>query len=105
MFKLEQAGYRVRTAGDGEEGLAAAQEERPDLVLLDVMMPRLSGIDVCRALRGGDTTRDIPVILLTAKVHAKDRAQLEELGVKAVLAKPFDPVGLPGQVAAALGWS
>ena len=98
-------GHDVLTAGSGEEGVQVAGAQRPDAILLDVMMPGMDGPTTFRRLQDNPATRDIPVILLTAKVHAADRAQLDELGVKAVLAKPFDPMGLSDQVATALGWS
>ena len=98
-------GWQVITAASGEEGVEKATAERPDAILLDVMMPEMDGPTTFRRLQGEDATRDIPVILLTAKVQADDRRRFEELGVTAVLTKPFDPMRLSAQVASALGWS
>ena len=66
-YNLEQAGYGILAAGDGEEALALAMSEIPDLVVLDLMLPGLDGMDVCKALRGGAQTRDIPYILGSQK--------------------------------------
>ena len=98
-------GWRVFTAGSGREGVSVAASERPDAILLDVMMPELAGPATVGRLQADPQTRDIPVILLTAKVQPADHRRFEGLGVAAVLAKPFDPMTLPGQVSAALGWS
>jgi CheY-like chemotaxis protein len=98
-------GYDVVTASSGREGMAIAAAGRPDAILLDVMMPDLDGPSTVRLLRQDERTRDIPVVLVTAKVQAADRRQFEALGVAAVLAKPFDPMTLSDEVARALGWS
>jgi CheY-like chemotaxis protein len=98
-------GWEVVTAGSGEEGIAKATEADPDAILLDVMMPGLDGPATFRQLQQEDATQDIPVILLTAKVQASDRERFAELGVTDVIAKPFDPMTLPDEVGAALGWS
>jgi CheY-like chemotaxis protein len=99
------AGWDVRTASSGAQALERARAERPDAILLDVMMPGMDGPTTFAALQADEATRDIPVILLTAKVQAADRRRFEDLGVAAVLSKPFDPMELAGQVAAALGWA
>ena len=98
-------GWRVTTASSGAEAIEKAAAERPDAILLDVMMPEMDGPTTFHHLQGEESTRDIPVVLLTAKVHAADRRRLDDLGVAAVLAKPFDPMTLSEQVAGALGWS
>jgi len=98
-------GWRVLTAASGSAGIELATGQRPDAILLDVMMPELDGPATVARLQADAQTRDIPVILLTAKVQAADRRRFDELGVAAVLAKPFDPMSLPGQVSDALGWS
>lgn len=97
-------GWTVVTAGSGAEALLKAENESPDAILLDVMMPEMDGPSVFKALRNREETRSIPVILLTAKVQAAEREQFSDLGVDAVLAKPFDPMTLHQEVAAALGW-
>ncbi len=98
-------GWEVLTANCGGDGLQMASAERPDAILLDVMMPDMDGPTTFQRLQADAATRDIPVILLTAKVQAADRQRFTDLGVKAVLAKPFDPLSLPGDVAQALGWA
>ena len=98
-------GYEVTTAPSGREGIEKAVAEQPDAILLDVMMPEMDGPTTLGKLQGDLATREIPVILLTAKVQAADRARFDELGVAAVLSKPFDPMTLSRQVAEVLGWS
>ena len=99
-FRLERAGYEVLTAADGAEALAVAQEHLPDLVVLDVMMPALSGIEVTRRLRGDEATRDIPVILLTARVQEADVSRGFDAGADDYLRKPFSPQELRARVQA-----
>jgi CheY-like chemotaxis protein len=81
-----------------------AAEVRPDAILLDVMMPDLDGPSTLALLRQDEALREIPVVLLTAKVQAADRRQFGALDVAGVLAKPFDPMTLADDVARALGW-
>ena len=98
-------GHEVFTADCGLDGLARAREDRPDAILLDVMMPDLDGPATFERLQADPATRGIPVILLTAKLQASDRARFAELGVRAVLPKPFDPMTLSDEVGEILGWS
>jgi CheY-like chemotaxis protein len=98
-------GWQVLTAASGSEGIAKAEAQQPDAILLDVMMPDMDGPATFQQLRGNPATQHIPVILLTAKTQAMDKRKLSELGVTAILAKPFDPMTLLGQVAAVLGWT
>jgi CheY-like chemotaxis protein len=98
-------GWDVLTAGSGREGLLKAQTEQPDAILLDVMMPDMDGVTTFEKLQANPATQDIPVILLTAKVQASDRRRYAKLGMKAAIAKPFNPLELASQVAQALGWS
>ena len=100
---FEMEGYIVVTAGDGLEGLAQALEILPDLVLLDVMMPRMDGIDVVRHLKADQLTAAIPVILLSARAQAKDIAAGLEVGADDYVTKPFEPVELLDKVAALIG--
>ena len=102
-FRLERAGYRVTTAADGEQALALARSERPDLCILDVMMPGLTGYDVTRALREDEATKAIPVILLTARVQEQDVARGFEVGADDYIKKPFSPQELRARVQAILG--
>jgi CheY-like chemotaxis protein len=99
------AGWEVLTARSGRDGIQRAQAEKPDAILLDVMMPGLDGPTTFEHLQADPATRDIPVLLLTAKVQMADRARFDSLGVNGVLSKPFDPMRLAADVAEALGWA
>jgi two-component system alkaline phosphatase synthesis response regulator PhoP len=96
--------WRVLTAASGAEGLEIARAEKPDAILLDVMMPMMDGPATLEELRNDDATRDIPVVFLTAKARPAERDRLAGLAVSGVLAKPFDPLLLADQLRAALGW-
>ena len=98
------AGWEVIRASSGVEGLARAAEYQPDAILLDVMMPGMDGPTTFRELRKNASTWHIPVLLLTAKVQSSDQKRFADLGVEAVLFKPFDPLTLSAQIAHALGW-
>jgi CheY-like chemotaxis protein len=99
------AGWDVTMAGSGAAGIVKALEQRPDAILLDVMMPVMDGPTTFRELRALPETSNIPVILLTAKVQAADQKRFSDLGVAAVMFKPFDPLTLAGEIAHALGWT
>jgi CheY-like chemotaxis protein len=99
------AGWDVAVASSGAQGLARAAEYNPDAILLDVMMPGMDGPTTFRALRNNPATAQIPVLLLTAKVQGNDQRRFADLGVEAVLFKPFDPMTLSSQIACVLGWS
>jgi CheY-like chemotaxis protein len=99
------AGWEVIVASSGAQGLARAIEHRPDAILLDVMMPGMDGPTTFRELRQNPATAKIPVLLLTAKVQSSDQRRFADLGVEAVLFKPFDPLTLSEQIAGVLGWS
>jgi two-component system alkaline phosphatase synthesis response regulator PhoP len=92
---LEHSGFRVVEAGDGKTALALARRERPDLVVLDLNLPGLDGLDVCRALRRDS---DVPIIMLTARVEEADRLIGLELGADDYIAKPFSPRELVARV-------
>jgi len=98
------AGWHVLTASSGQEGIATAESEQPDAILLDVMMPDMDGLMTFQKLQENPTTSQIAVILLTAKVQASDRRRYEELGVKGAIAKPFNALQLASQIATMLGW-
>ncbi len=87
---LRYEGFQVEVASDGEQGIALAQRIDPDLVILDVMMPGIDGIEVCRRLRSNPTTRDVPVLMLTAKDEVGDRILGLQTGADDYLTKPFD---------------
>ena len=99
------AGWDVVTARSGREAINRAREEKPDAILLDVMMPDMDGPTTFLHLQSDPETVDIPVILLTAKVQATDRRRFSELGVSGVVSKPFDPIELPAEVERILGWN
>ena len=96
---LERDGYQVLSAMDGAAGLALAREEQPTLVVLDVMLPRLNGLDICRALRQESS---VPIIMLTARVEEEDRLAGLDLGADDYLTKPFSPRELAARVRAVL---
>lgn len=91
---LERDSYQILEASDGEEAIALAREFHPEVVLLDVMMPGLSGFDVCRALKGDPTTAEATVVLLTAKAQESDRAEGIAAGADDYFTKPFSPIAL-----------
>ncbi len=99
------AGWEVMVASSGAQGLVRAAEYKPDAILLDVMMPGMDGPTTFRELRKNPITSRIPVLLLTAKVQNTDQRRFADLGVEAVLFKPFDPLTLSTQIAGVLGWS
>ena len=96
---LERSGFRVVTAGDGTTALAVARHERPDLIVLDLNLPGMDGLDVCRALRRDS---DVPIIMLTARVDEPDRLIGLELGADDYITKPFSPRELVARVRAVL---
>ena len=88
--RLEAAGYEVSTASDGQEGLDKAREEKPDLILLDVMMPKIDGYQVCRFLKFDEDYKHIPIVLLTARGQEQDRETGKKVGADGYLTKPFE---------------
>jgi len=101
-FNLSREGYQVATAATGTEGLRQASRERPDLVLLDLMLPEMDGLEVCRRLRQDPATAAVPVIMLTAKGHEVDRIVGLEIGADDYVVKPFSPKELLARVRAVL---
>lgn len=95
-------GMEVLEASSGTEGLEMARRERPDAILLDMMMPGMDGPTTFDRLESDDTTATIPVLFLTAKALPSEITRLMELGARGVLLKPFDPIQLPAQVRRAL---
>lgn len=88
-YNLEKQGFRVEEAADGQEALLRVSEARPDLVLLDWMLPTLSGIEVCRQLRRRPNTRDLPIIMVTARTEDQDAVRALDTGADDYIAKPF----------------
>ena len=101
-FRLQRAGYEVITAADGAEALRLATTRLPDLIVLDMMMPKATGLEVTRSLRVQDSTKDIPVILLTARAQEADVASGFEAGADDYVKKPFSPMDLQLRVQALL---
>jgi DNA-binding response OmpR family regulator len=91
-------GFEVVRAADGFEGLERAREVLPDIVVLDVMMPRMTGYEVAKALREGDDTAHIPIIFVTARAQSNDVERGLELGVDDYVTRPFDPLDLIARV-------
>ena len=102
---LELAGWTVETASSGAEGVEAANRLHPDAILLDVMMPGMDGPTTLCALRAGTATACIPVLFMTAKSRPADLERLSALGAAGILAKPFDPMQLPTDIARLLSWT
>lgn len=101
-FNLEREGYRVLGAADGEAGIAAALREKPDLVIVDLMLPGIDGFEVCRELRRRPQTAQVPILMLTAKSAEADRVVGLELGADDYVTKPFSPRELVARVKALL---
>jgi CheY-like chemotaxis protein len=94
VLNLELEGFEVRAACDGQEGVEVALDWHPDVVTLDVVMPRLDGLAALQALRADPRTAAVPVVLVTGRAQAADRAEGEALGADAYLPKPFEPAEL-----------
>jgi len=106
QLSLERIGrFDVLLAGSGAEGLALAEAEQPDAILIDYMMPDLDGPETIRRLRANPATASIPVVMLTAMAAPGGAPADAGLGVVAVFAKPFDPISLPRELARVLGWT
>jgi CheY-like chemotaxis protein len=99
------AGWNVLTAGSGAQALEIARAERPDVVLLDMMMPGMDGLTTFGHLQDDATTRDIPVILFTAKGSVGGREPWDDTAISGVIRKPYDPMSLGTRVAEMLGWT
>ncbi len=102
QYNLEKEGYQVSVAGDGEEALMLADESTPDLVLVDWMLPKLSGIEVCRRLRNRPETRNVPIIMLTARGEEADRIRGLDTGADDYVVKPFSMTELFARIRAVM---
>lgn len=101
-YNLEQGGFEVGEAVDGEEAMLMIAERRPDLVLLDWMLPRISGIEICRRIRRSTETQNLPIIMLTARGEENDRVRGLDYGADDYIVKPFSPSELVARVRAVL---
>src|SRR5438874_1859506 len=102
IWHFEREGYRIERTGDGEEALLLAQEQTPDLVILDWMIEGISGVEVCRRLRRRPETASVPIIMLTARSEESDRIRGLETGADDYVTKPFSPRELMARVGAVL---
>jgi two-component system, OmpR family, phosphate regulon response regulator PhoB len=101
-YNLEKQGYRVEEAADGQEALTRIAETQPDLVLLDWMLPQMSGLEVCRQIRRKSATRDLPVIMVTARTEDQDAVRGLNTGADDYIAKPFSMDSLLARIRALL---
>jgi two-component system phosphate regulon response regulator PhoB len=102
QYNLEKEGYRVLVAGDGEEAMIVIDEAKPDLLLLDWMLPKISGIEVCRRLRQKQETRNLPILMLTARGEETDRIRGLDTGADDYVVKPFSMTELLARIRAVL---
>ena len=101
-YNLEKAGYQVQIAVDGEAALTQIREELPDLIVLDLMLPGMDGLEVCRLLKQDKGTRDVPILMLTARAEEVDRIVGLELGADDYVTKPFSPKELMARIKAVI---
>ncbi len=102
QYNLEKSGYTVAVATDGDEAMVMVDERQPDLLVLDWMLPKISGIEVCRRLRGGAKTRNLPIVMLTARGEESDRVRGLDMGADDYLTKPFAMPELTARIRAVL---
>lgn len=103
VFRLEALGYEALTAYNGQEGLDKARSEKPDLILLDVMMPVMDGYQVCRMLKFDEEFKSIPIIMLTARGQDKDKKTGSDVGADDYVTKPFDSADLTARIKKLIG--
>ncbi|OGC05222.1 two-component system response regulator [candidate division WOR-1 bacterium RIFOXYA12_FULL_43_27] len=97
-MRLAANGFEVITAGDGVEGLEKARSEKPDLIILDLMLPKMNGYEVCRLLKFEEKTGKIPIILFSARAQESDKATGKDVGADAYIVKPFEPQALIAKI-------
>jgi DNA-binding response OmpR family regulator len=102
-FRLEANNYRVEAALDGKEGWEKIKALKPDLVILDVMLPKVHGYEVCQICKKDKATKDIPIIMLTARAQAKDMDEAKKAGADAWVTKPFEPSELLAEIKKLIG--
>ena len=101
-YNLQKEGYKTISAFNGEDGIYLAKKQKPDLLILDIMLPERDGLDVCKSLRNQDSTKHIPIIILSAKSLEADKVIGLELGADDYMAKPFSPRELIARIKAVL---
>ncbi len=97
-MRLEAQGYSVISAYDGQDGLEKARSEKPDLIILDLMLPKIDGYKICGLLKADARYNKIPIIMFTARAQEADRKMAEEIGADAYITKPFEPKVLMGKI-------
>ena len=102
-MRLEANDYEVLTASDGQSGLEMAKKEKPDLIILDLMLPKLDGYKVCRMLKFDEKYKMIPIIMFSARAQETDKKMGKEVGADAYITKPFEPKILLGKIQELLG--
>ena len=102
QINLQLDGYNVIEAFDGEEAIKRAEEEQPDLILLDIMMPKVNGWEVCKTLKENDLTKNIPIIMVSAKTQVDDFIKGMDAGATFYIMKPFSPAQLSDAIQKAL---
>ncbi|MDP8229654.1 MAG: response regulator [Candidatus Gorgyraea atricola] len=102
-YRLKSSGYEVITAGDGQEGMDKAKKERPDLIILDFMLPKMPGYDVCKALKSDEKYKKIPVLMFTARAQETDEEKSRQAGAEAYITKPFESKELLAKIKKLLG--
>ena len=102
-LRFEATGYRVDIAGDGQEAMQKVRDDKPNLILLDIMLPKIDGYKVCRILKFDEKYRNIPIIMLTAKAQEEDRELGFSVGANAYIVKPFDTQELMQKIKELLG--
>jgi DNA-binding response OmpR family regulator len=101
-LQLEAADYKVLSATDGQAGLDMARKEKPDLIILDLMLPRMDGYKICRMLKFDERYKQIPIIIFTARAQDQDKKLAQEVGADAYITKPFDSKVLLDKIGALL---
>lgn len=102
QFGLKAAGYEVESASDGQEGLKKAREMKPDIILLDLMLPKLDGYKVCRLLKFDERYKHIPIMILSARTQEGDQTLAHEMGANRFMTKPYDFQEILGHIQALL---
>lgn len=103
QMRLEAGGYEIMAAYDGQEALEKARNEKPDLIILDLMLPKMDGYKVCRLLKFDDKYKKMPIIMFTARAQEADRKMGMDVGADAYITKPFDPKVLMAKIKELLG--